>query len=50
MGLALRLVGVRPVYSCVRAEPAEPAEQGFGALLRREWTRPQDIEDGKKDS
>jgi hypothetical protein len=50
MGLALRLLGVQRVQSRIGAEPGEPEEQALGVLLWHGWTRPQDAENGKKDS
>jgi hypothetical protein len=50
LGLALRLLAVRGVQSCVRAEPGEPVEQALGSPLQHRHTRPQDVEYGKKDS
>jgi hypothetical protein len=50
LGLALRLLAVRGVQSCVRVELGELVEQALGSPLQRRHTRPQDAEDGKKDS
>jgi hypothetical protein len=44
MGHDVRVVGVHGVQRPLRAEPAEPTEQGISAPLQGRWSRLQDPE------